>query len=81
MTDEHFKGCHPEDGKAPKVPGREPTETEGCWHCQTPTSRGCRCGECWDGEDGIAPSAIYHCALCGRWWAYMELNITEIRVG
>jgi hypothetical protein len=80
---EHFRGCHPEDAQAPETPdGYEPQETEDCWHCGTPTPRGCSCAECWESADYVPPTAIYHCPACGRWWAYMTgLNITTIEFG
>lgn len=79
---EHFIGCHPRDGKAPATPeGYEPRETEACWHCGTPTSRGCGCGDCEDAADVMPPTAVYHCRRCGRWWSYMRLNVTKITFG
>lgn len=83
MVTEHFKGCHPDDDRAPETPGHEPQQTEPCWHCGTPTERGvCGCYECWDGADYVPPSAVHHCSTCGRWWAYMTgINITKITFG
>lgn len=75
----HFIGCHPEDEHSPEQPpGYEPQDTEDCWHCKTPTSRGCGCYDCE--TNGVIPaSCIHHCSTCGRWWAYMTgLNITTI---
>jgi hypothetical protein len=79
----HFPGCHPEHAEDPrKAPAGEIQDTEPCWHCGTPTSRGCNCQECCKQAIHIAPSAVYHCATCGRWWAWMTgLNITEITSG
>jgi hypothetical protein len=80
----HFPGCHPEDAEDPRgdKPREEIQDTEACWHCGTATTRGaCYCDECRD-EDYIPQSAVYHCPLCKRWWAYMTgLNITEITFG
>jgi len=77
ITEEHFIDCHPEDEEAPATPeGYEPAETEKCWHCAAPTKKGCNCADCW--ESDIPPSGIYHCAVCGRYWAYMQLNVTTI---
>jgi len=78
---DHFPGCHPEDAEAPRETpgGYTPQETASCWHCGTATARGCNCADCWDGADYVPPSAVYHCPVCGRWWAWMTgLNITEI---
>jgi hypothetical protein len=76
---EHFLGCHPEDGEAPDNPeGYQPQATEPCWHCGTPTPRGCNCDDCWADADDKPPSAIHHCTTCGRWWAHMYLNITKL---
>jgi hypothetical protein len=77
---EHFPGCHPEDAEdRQKKPLGELGGVEDCWHCGTPTSRGCNCADCWDGADYVPPSAIYHCPTCKRWWAWMTgLNITTI---
>jgi hypothetical protein len=81
-TTRHFPGCHPEDAQGKQEAGHQPQETENCWHCGTPTPRGCNCAECWDGADYIPPSASYHCKTCGRWWAWMTgINITEITFG
>lgn len=80
---QHFPGCHPEDAQAPDAPrGYQPQETEDCWHCGTPTPRGCNCWDCQEGSDYIPTAASYHCKTCGRWWAWMTgLNITEITFG
>ena len=80
----HFPGCHTEDAEDPRqVPdGYQPGETENCWHCGTPTTRGCHCADCLDGAGYIPPEASYHCRTCGRWWAWMTgLSITEITFG
>jgi len=80
----HFPCCHPEDAEAPRETpgGYTPPETESCWHCGTTTARGCNCADCWDGADYVPPSAVYHCPVCRRWWAWMTgLNITEITFG
>jgi hypothetical protein len=80
---EHFPGCHPEheEGTSPGH-GYQPAETEECWHCGTPTPRGCNCSECWENSDYIPPTAAYHCKTCGRWWAWMTgLNVTTITFG
>ena len=80
----HFPGCHPEDAEAARDDSDAPKglDTENCWHCGTPTSRGCHCDDCIDASDYIPPAAIYHCPTCGRWWAYMTgLNITTITFG
>jgi hypothetical protein len=82
VTTEHFPGCHPEDATDPRESPKEPAETENCWHCGTPTPRGCNCWDCQDAADYIPPTAIYHCPVCKRWWAYMTgLNITTITFG
>ena len=84
MPGGHFPGCHPEDATDPReVPeGHEPAETETCWHCGTPTPRGCHCWDCEDAGTYMDPAAIYHCPVCKRWWAYMAgLNITTITFG
>jgi hypothetical protein len=82
---EHFPGCHPEDAHAPEpaeTPVSQIADTEDCWHCGTPTRRGCNCADCLDAEVYMPPSAIYHCETCERWWAYMTgLNITTITFG
>ena len=81
---EHFYGCHPEDAEdhRPFKAVSEIADTESCWHCGTPTSRGCSCPECLDSADYVPPSAIYHCDTCGRWWAYMTgLKLTTIEFG
>jgi len=81
---EHFPGCHPEHAEDRReVPPAAIEDTEPCWHCGTPTTRGeCRCPDCWDSADHIPVSAIYHCRTCGRWWAWMTgLNITTITFG
>lgn len=76
---EHFKGCHPEDARAAEAPeGYQPSETEQCWHCGTPTRRGCSCRECLDSDDDVPADMIYHCPVCGRWWSYMWLRIIEM---
>jgi hypothetical protein len=78
----HFPGCHPEESEDPRPdkPQAEIQDTEPCWHCGTPTPRGCSCFDCCD--DGyIPPTAVYHCPTCKRWWAYMNLNITKITFG
>ncbi|HEV2376195.1 MAG TPA: hypothetical protein VGS19_29000 [Streptosporangiaceae bacterium] len=79
---EHFHGCHPEDEQDQRPSPEAPADTERCWHCRTETTRGaCRCADCLDGEY-IPQGAIYHCPVCGRWWAYMTgLNITTITFG
>jgi hypothetical protein len=83
MAAEHFPGCHPEHAEDPRrMPAGQIADTEPCWHCGTPTSRGCYCLDCLDAADYIPPSASYHCGTCGRWWAWMTgLNITEITFG
>lgn len=82
MTREHFPGCHPEHANADRQPaGTPPAETENCWHCGTPTTRGCNCVDCWEGADYVPPGAVYHCLLCKRWWAYMTPRITKITFG
>lgn len=82
MAAEHFPGCHPEDAQGEQVPGHQPQDTEPCWHCGTPTTRGCICWDCQEGSDYVPMSASYHCKTCGRWWAWMTgLNITEITFG
>lgn len=80
QTDDlHFKGCHPEDEHSPhEVKGYEHREVEACWHCQTSTTRGCNCYECWDNADDVPPDVVFHCPTCGRWWAYMWPRITTI---
>lgn len=77
---EHFKGCHPEDEHDPTKTrqGYVPQETEPCWHCGTPTVRGCDCYECWEYADDVPPESTYHCPTCRRWWAYMIPRITTI---
>lgn len=80
----HFPGCHPEDAEDPRgdKPAGEIGSTEDCWHCGTPTTRGCDCADCWDASDYVPPTAIYHCPVCKRWWAYMTgLNLTTITFG
>jgi len=79
----HFPGCHPEDAEDRReVPaGYRPQDTETCWHCGTPTPRGCNCADCRDGADYVPPSAVYHCPACRRWWAWMTPVITEITFG
>ena len=88
MTDtapaDHFPGCHPEHAEGErKAPAGEIRDTEDCWHCGTPTTRGdCNCADCLDGADYVPPSAVYHCSTCRRWWAWMTgLNITTITFG
>lgn len=80
MPDEaHFTGCHPDDTEAPRDSTPDPQQVEECWHCHTPTTRGiCGCAECWESVDDVPPEAVYHCATCGRWWAYMYPRITSI---
>jgi hypothetical protein len=80
---EHFPGCHPEHANADRqsAGGHQPQETEACWHCGTPTTRGCSCADCWEGADYVPPSAVYHCPTCGRWWAWMTPVITELKFG
>ncbi len=82
--DEHFPGCHPEDAEDPRETpeGYQPQDTENCWHCGTPVTRGeCLCIDC-QYDDYIPPGAIYHCPACKRWWAWMTgLNITQITFG
>jgi hypothetical protein len=78
--DEHFDGCHPEDGEAPGNPeGYQPQQVEPCWHCGTPTTVGtCFCSHCRDEDDDDIPqSAIYHCPKCKRWWAHMHLRVIK----
>jgi hypothetical protein len=81
---EHFPGCHPKDAEDRReLPeGEQIRDTESCWHCGTPTTRGvCRCADCLY-DDYIPPGAIYHCPTCKRWWAWMTgLNITSITFG
>ena len=73
----HFPGCHPEDAEDTRQTPSPIPDTENCWHCATPTSRGtCGCAECWDGY--VPASSVYHCPTCKRWWAYMIPRITEI---
>lgn len=80
---EHFPGCHPEDAEAPDTPGHKPVagQPENCWHCGTETPQGCHCPDCLDNADYIPPTAVYHCPLCKRWWAYMIPRITTITFG
>jgi hypothetical protein len=77
---EHFPGCHPEDAEGAREAGGAPAgqETEDCWHCGTPTPRGCYCLECQDEADYIPTTATYHCPVCKRWWAWMMPRITTI---
>jgi hypothetical protein len=80
----HFPGCHPEDARDDREadPATVGQPVENCWHCGTPTPRGCTCDDCRDAADYIPPSAIYDCPLCRRWWAWMTgLNITTITFG
>ena len=66
---EHFRRCHPQDAEAPEPPeGNQPQDTEDCWHCGTPTPRGCNRPDCREGADYVPPAASYHCRTCGRWW-------------
>jgi hypothetical protein len=80
---EHFPGCHPEHAEGRReAPIGEIQDTGDCWHCGTPTSRGCNCLECYDNAGYVPPTAVYHCKTCGRWWAWMTgLNITTITFG
>jgi len=81
---DHFPGCHPEDDESTRKPNAgEIQDTEGCWHCGTPTTRGdCNCAECRENAGYVPPSAVYHCRTCGRWWAWMTgLNVTTITFG
>lgn len=80
MTEQHFKGCHPEDEHSPRTPPPDyGQEVEACWHCGTLTTRGeCGCYECWESADDVPPDVVYHCPTCGRWWAYMMPRITTI---
>lgn len=81
-ADEHCIGCHPEDEQGPPKPeGYQPQNPEACWHCGTSTTRGCDCDDCWENASYVPPSAAYHCDTCGRWWAYMDLNVTTITIG
>ncbi len=79
---EHFPGCHLEDAEDPRETpkGYQPQETEDCWHCGTPTTRGCNCESCLDFSDGIL-NVVHHCPVCRRWWAWMTLNIAKITFG
>lgn len=79
---DHFPGCHPEDAEdTRKTPDPIP-DTENCWHCGTLTTRGaCGCADCWEGDDYVPVSSVYHCPLCKRWWAYMIPRITKITFG
>ena len=80
---EHFPGCHPDDeDRRELAAGEQIRDTEPCWHCGTPTTRGaCRCADCLN-DDYIPPGALYHCPACKRWWAWMTgLNITAITFG
>lgn len=73
----HWKGCHPEDAKSPGTPdGWQPSDSEDCWHCGTPTSKGCDCSVCLRDDDDVPATAVYHCPTCGRWWAYMSFPVT-----
>lgn len=82
VVGEHFFNCHPEHEHGPdNPPGYEPTEIENCWHCGTATQRGCTCPDCWKNQDYVPSEAAYHCALCGRWWAHMNLRVTKITFG
>ena len=82
-VEEHFEGCHPEHSEGDgNPPGYEPQETEPCWHCGTPTTRGaCNCSDEYEYADYIPPGAAYHCPKCRRWWAHMKLNVTKITFG
>lgn len=79
-TAEHFLGCHPEHERAEddEQPAEQRQPVEPCWHCGTPTPHGCDCSECWENAHYVPPGACYHCPTCGRWWAYMTLNVTTI---
>jgi hypothetical protein len=78
---QHFKACHPEDAKAPPQPdGYEPRPVEECWHCGTSTPLGCACSECQEETDVLPAAATYHCPTCRRWWAYLNIKITTIRI-
>ena len=82
MSAEHYPGCHPEAAEGAQEPGHEPADPEPCWHCGTPTPLGCTCWDCQESADIIPPTAIYHCPVCKRWWAWMTgLNITTITFG
>jgi len=78
---EHFPGCHPEDDEDTRdqPDGYQPQDTEDCWHCGTPTPRGCRCWDCLDVDD--TGRGMYHCPVCRRWWGYMTLRVTKITFG
>lgn len=79
---DHFLNCHPEDARAPEtVEGYRPTDTEACWHCGTLAKRGCYCPKCMDTADDVPPEMVYHCPVCGRWWAYMYLRVIEMILG
>lgn len=77
ISTDHFLGCHQEDDKAPDHPdGHIAQDTEQCWHCHTPTDMGCYCLGCFADAQYIQPGSVYHCKLCGRWWAYVSgINI------
>ena len=79
VSETHFPRCHPEHNEAGDPPeGYQPQETENCWHCETPTTRGCNCDRCLDFTDGI-PNVVYHCSTCRRYWAQMRLRVTDIK--
>jgi hypothetical protein len=82
--DRHFHNCHPDDDTDPRPapdPLPAPGTADACWHCGTQTPHGCSCVNCLANADVIPPSAIWHCPLCGRWWAYMTPVITKITFG
>lgn len=79
VSETHFPRCHPEHNEAGDPPeGYQPQETENCWHCETPTTRGCNCDWCLDFTDGV-PNVVYHCPTCRRYWAQMRLRVTDIK--
>jgi hypothetical protein len=81
-TSEHYRGCHPEHEQGDQPANHQAQEVEPCWHCGTPTPHGCNCIECRNNAEYIPPAAVYHCPLCGRWWAWMTgLNITTLTFG
>lgn len=81
VTEDHFAGCHPEHAEAGDPPeGYRSQDIEDCWHCGTPTTRGCNCESCLDFTDGV-PNVVYHCPTCRRWWAQMCLRVAEIKFG
>jgi hypothetical protein len=80
---EHFPGCHPEDDKDPREPDGlpRPGEAQDCWHCGTSVPQGCTCAACWDVDDYVPHTAMYHCPVCSRWWYTVRPVITTITFG